>query len=76
MGDSKLEREIVRTGTWCARMGGGGGRVGKSLRLIVLDSSIHHIVSLLCLQYIPYTQLTNRNHALSIVVQILKHHLT
>lgn len=40
MGVEREEREMVRRGTWWAWMGGGGGRVGKSLRLIVLESSV------------------------------------
>jgi len=39
MGVERVEREIVRSGTVWAWMGGGGGRVGKSLRFIVLESS-------------------------------------
>lgn len=43
MGACRLARDMVRTGTWWARMGGGGGRVGKSLRLMVLESSVHNV---------------------------------
>ena len=40
MGEVRECREMVRRGTWEADIGGGGGWVGKSLRLIVLESSV------------------------------------
>jgi hypothetical protein len=47
IGGWRLESEIVRRGTWCARIGGGGGLVGNNLRLIVFESSVRHISTLL-----------------------------
>jgi hypothetical protein len=40
MGDVSEESEMVRRGTWWEWIGGGGGCVGKSLRFIVLESSV------------------------------------
>jgi hypothetical protein len=68
MGDCRLEREMVRTGTWWARIGGGGGRVGKSLRLMVLESSAHSQHSV----FVSIEQeRTDGYHALSIIIQVL-----
>lgn len=46
MGVEREDREIVRTGTWWAWMGGGGGRVGNSLRLMVFESSVPYMSNL------------------------------
>ena len=68
IGDCRPASDIVRSGTWCARTGGGGGLVGKSFRLIVFESSgsVSESGSSQSRRIV-----TNGDHALSIVVQIL-----
>lgn len=65
---------MARTGTWCAWMGGGGGREGKSLRLIVLESSVK-------VQHGGHGEgdgqggrHTDGYHAFSVVVQVFQQH--
>jgi hypothetical protein len=42
----RLLKRTVLSGTWKIWMGGGGGRVGKSLRFRVLESSVDVLSSI------------------------------